>query len=143
MRDDRGFKKVLEVLDARVQKLEALLAKEQRLRADLRERQLEIVSQEHEVAVSIHETSAEDPSAFRYHDLRLRKLVEEQRRLQPTLAKAAMQREAVKDALKTVLKQRMGVALQLEKLSEDASAFQSEDERAAVLFELSKRQNAS
>lgn len=143
MRGDHGLRQVLDVLDARVQKLEAMLAQERRLRADLRARQLEIVSQGDDIAGSMHETSAVDPSAFRYRELRLRKLVEDQRRLQPNLAKAAMQREAVKDALKTALKQRMGVALQLEKLSEQPPVFQTEDEQAQVLFEMSKRQNAS
>lgn len=134
-----GFEKVLEVLDARVRMLEVMLSREQTQKAALRSRQVEITRQEQDLARSLQEVAAAEPTSFRYRELRLRKLIEDQRRLQPTLAKAAIQREAIKGALKTVIQQRMGVALQAEKDADRNPVFQSEDDHAQILFELSKR----
>jgi len=139
MNNRTGFDRVLEVLDARARMLEMMLSREQQQKEHLRSRQLEITRQEQDLATSLQEVAAADPTSFRFRELRLRKLIDDQRRLQPTLAKAAIQRETIKDALKTVLQQRMGVALLAEKQAAQQPVFQSEEEQAQVLFEMSKR----
>lgn len=134
-----SLRKALGVLDARVQALEVVLARELKIRAELRSRQVAISDQEQEIMASLQEDAVADPATFRFHELRLRKLSEDQRRLQPVLAKAALHRRNVEDTLKALMRQRLGLALQIEKHEARPKVFQTEEERAQVLFEMKKR----
>ena len=135
-----SLRKALSVLDAQLRALEHTRASEFRMRDDLRSRQLAIAEQENAIAASLQETSALDPAGFRFREMRLRKLTSEQNRLQPQLANAALQRHAVEEKWKTIKKQRLALSLQLEKLEASDVQFQTEEERALVLYELKKRQ---
>jgi hypothetical protein len=139
MSDVAGLRQALEVLDARVQAIEALMARELHLRDELRSRQTAITQQERALASSLNEMAASDPASFRVHELRIKRLSEDQRQLQPSLAKAAIQRQNVQDVLKSLLRQRLGLQIQIEKMSETKKVFQTEQERQHALFEMQKR----
>ncbi|WP_299786496.1 hypothetical protein [uncultured Marivita sp.] len=139
MRETESLRKALGVLEARVQALEVMLTHEMRIKAELRSRQVAITEQEHELSASLQEDAAIDPASFRFRELRLRKLSNDQRRLQPALAKAAMQRRQVEGTLKAMMRQRLGLALQIEKREARLPVFQTEEERAQILFEMKKR----
>lgn len=139
MSGEAGLRKALEVLDTRVQALEALLAHELRIKDDLRSRQNAITNQGRALVSCLQEKAATEPTSFRFHELRLRKLVEDQRNLQPTLAKAAIQRQKVQKTLQSLLRQRLGLSLQLDKMTSKKTLFQTEEERLQVLFEMKKR----
>ncbi|MGJ8603546.1 MAG: hypothetical protein ACSHXH_05410 [Marivita sp.] len=139
MTSSEGLNKALGVLDARVQALETMLAREMKIKDELRSRQVAILDQENALAATLQENAAIDPTSFRFLELRLRKLSNDQRRLQPVLAKSAMQRHSVQAALKTLMRQRLGLALQIEKQNAQDPVFQTEEERAHVVFEMQKR----
>lgn len=139
MNDVTGLRQALEVLDARVQAIETLMARELHLRDELRARQTAITHQERALAGSLNEMAASDPASFRFHELRIAKLSEDQRQLQPSLAKAAIQRRNVQDVLRSLLRQRLGLQLQIKKMSETKKVFQTEQERQHLLFEMQKR----
>ena len=139
MTSSEGLKQALGVLDARVQALETMLAREMKIKDELRSRQVAILDQENALAATLQENAAIDPTSFRFLELRLRKLSNDQRRLQPVLAKSAMQRHSVQAALRTLMRQRLGLALQIEKQNAQDPVFQTEEERAHVVFEMQKR----
>ncbi len=139
MSGHKSLGKALVILDARAQALELMLADEMKMKVALRAKQVAITDQENDLLASLQEHAATDPASFRFRELRLRKLADDQRRLQPVLAKAAIQRQKVQIALKSILRKRLGLTLQLEKLDAHAPVFHSEEERAHVLFEISKR----
>ncbi|MDP4990713.1 MAG: hypothetical protein NWQ37_05850 [Marivita lacus] len=134
---DNGISKVLKVLESRVQSLEARLATELVMKQELRSRQVAITEQEQELGASLQERSVADPAAFRFGELRLHKLMDDQRRLQPVLAKAAIQRGHVQEQLKMALRQKLALSLRLEQLANDAAT--SEDDPLLVQFEMKKR----
>ncbi|MFA8386132.1 MAG: hypothetical protein ACEPO2_10950 [Pelagibaca sp.] len=137
MANDSGVSKVLQVLAARVQFLEARLAAELVLKQELRSRQVAITDQEHELGASLQERSASQPASFRFGELRLQKLMDDQRRMQPVLAKAAIQRVHVQEQLKVALQQKLALSLRLEQLANDAAT--SEGDPMLVQFEMKKR----
>lgn len=134
---DNGISKVLDVLESRVQLLEARLATELVLKQELRLRQVMITEQEQDLGASLQERSAAQPSAFRFGELRLHKLMDDQRRLQPVLAKAAIQRVHVQDQLKLALRQKLALSLRLEQLANDAA--KPEGDPLLLQFEMKKR----
>ncbi len=134
---NNGISKVLKVLESRFQSLEARLATELVMKQELRSRQVAITEQEQDLGASLQERSAADPAAFRFGELRLHKLMDDQRRLQPVLAKAAIQRGHVQEQLKMALRQKLALSLRLEQLANDAAT--SEDDPLLVQFEMKKR----
>ena len=137
MDKNNRMSKVLGVLELRVQFLEARLATELVLKQELRLRQVAITDQEQDLGGSLQERSAAQPAAFRFGELRLHKLMDDQRRLQPVLAKAAIQRVNVQEQLKVALRQKLALSLRLEQLANDAAT--SEGDPLLVQFEMKKR----
>lgn len=137
MDKNNRMSKVLGVLELRVQFLEARLATELVLKQELRLRQVAITDQEQDLGDSLQERSAAQPAAFRFGELRLHKLMDDQRRLQPVLAKAAIQRIHVQEQLKVALRQKLALSLRLEQLANDAAT--SEGDPLLVQFEMKKR----
>ncbi len=136
---DKRYEKTREVLDARVQLLEARLATEMRLKRELRSTQIAISEQGDALAASLQEHAAKQPQAFHFHEAHLHKLAEDQRRLQPLLAKAALQRLLVQDRLKAALRQRLSLALYLDRKASEARSRDGEERAAQVVFEMMKR----
>ncbi|MCR9109163.1 hypothetical protein [Marivita sp. XM-24bin2] len=136
---DKRFEKTREVLDARVQLLEARLATELRLKRELRSKQIAITEQGDALSASLQENATKQPHAFHFHEAYLHKLAEDQRRLQPILAQAALQRLHVQDRLKDALRQRLGLTLYLDRKANDARSRDDDENGAQVLFELMKR----
>lgn len=139
MTDLASLRRALDVLDARIKVLELKLKHEMSLKKQLRRNQVMIAQQEQELIGSLHEVATADPRKFAFLDLRLRKLVNDQRELLPVLASAAIDRHNVQDTLKRILQQRLVLSLQIEKLEKRKPIFQTEAERTLVLFELGKR----
>lgn len=92
MKTHDGISKLTEVLDVRIAALESRLAAGVRLKHELRSRQVAITSQAQELAATLQERSTVSPTSFAFEELRLQKLAVDQQRLQPVLAKAAIQR---------------------------------------------------
>ena len=139
MTDLASLRRALDVLDARIKVLELKLKHEMSLKKQLRRNQVMIAQQEQELIGSLHEVATADPRKFAFLDLRLRKLVNDQRELLPVLASAAIDRYNVQDTLKRILQQRLVLSLQIENLESRKPSFPTEAERTLVRFELGKR----
>ena len=120
MAEDDRFSRVLAVLDAKVGLLESRHAKEMTIRTQLRAKQLAIVEQEDELMLTLQADSVRQPAMFRYGELRLRKLMDDQSSLQTILAKAALQRGDVHEELRAVLRQRLALTAQSQRRSAEA-----------------------
>ncbi len=141
--DDR-MSSVLAVLDARVQLLESRFAAEMRVKEELRSKQITIAEQEQELMMTLQSNSVNQPALFRVGELRLRKLVEDQRRLQTVLAKAALQRSLVHDQLRATLRQRLALTVQIERRSTEASdPYSSVQDDLALRHAWKRHQNVS
>lgn len=141
--DDR-MSSVLAVLDARVQLLESRFAAEMRVKEELRSKQITIAEQEQELMMTLQSNSVNQPALFRVGELRLRKLVEDQRRLQTVLAKAALQRSLVHDQFRATLRQRLALTVQIERRSTEASdPYSSVQDHLALRHAWKRHQNVS
>jgi hypothetical protein len=69
----------------------------------------------------------------------LQKLAVDQQRLQPVLAKAAIQRRGVQDQLRSALRQRLALRMYCERKAEDLAKPQSGASQSQILFELKQR----
>lgn len=139
--DDR-MSSVLAVLDARVQLLESRFAAEMRVKEELRSKQITIAEQE--LMLTLQSNSVNQPALFRVGELRLRKLVEDQRRLQTVLAKAALQRSLVHDQLRATLRQKLALTVQIERRStEAADPYSSVQADLALRHAWKRHQNVS
>ena len=134
-----GTSKIQEVLDAKVRLLEARYAVEMRIKKELRAKQVAIADQEKELAETLQASSIKQPTSFRFGELRLHKLVQDQRRLQPVLAKAAIQRDRVQDQLKAALRQRLALDLIAAQRTEEVSQPHVTTQEALLIFEMMKR----
>ena len=136
--------RILAVLDERVQLLELRFATEMHIKQRLRAKQLAIAEQEQDLTLTLQSSSVNQPALFRVGELRLRKLVEDQRRLQPVLAKAALQRSLVRDQLSATLKQRLALSLQIERRTTEVCAPQDNTQNDLLSCHARKRhQNVS
>lgn len=141
--DDR-MSSVLAVLDARVQLLESRFAAEMRVKEELRSKQIAIAEQEQELMLTLQSNSVNQPALFRVGELRLRKLVEDQRRLQTVLAKAALQRSLVQDQLRATLRHSLALTVQIERRSTEASdPYSSMQDDLALRHAWKRHQNVS
>lgn len=129
---------VLTVLDARIRVLEVRLAHEMRLKDDLRAQQVAIHVQEEELIASLQERSAAAPASFRQGEMRLQKLVMDQRALQPVLARAAIQRADLQEQLRQALRQRLGVTHHLARQPVPDRSDEAETLALRLLFEMRK-----
>jgi hypothetical protein len=137
--DDDKLTRVLEVMDARVQLFRSNLASELRLKDELRAQQVAITRQEDTLIACLSEQSVQQPATFKARELRLQKLVEDQLRLQPVLARAAIQRTHTQDQLSAALRQKLAIELGIERRDRDearSSVYSAGDQ---LLFERNKR----
>ena len=94
--------------------------------------------------LTLQSHSVNQPALFRVGELRLRKLVEDQRRLQTVLAKAALQRSLVHDQLRATLRQRLVLTVQIERRStEAADPYSSVQADLALRHAWKRHQNVS
>lgn len=138
MTSEQQVEKVLEVLEARVRLYQSRMSTELRVKHDLRAKQLAIVAQENDLLSCLEERSTEAPILFRYSKIRLKKLLDDQRNLQPVLAKAAIQRSLVQDHLTAALRQKLATECQLKRRESDLILPQSRAELEHTLFEMQK-----
>lgn len=139
MKTHDGISKLTEVLDVRIAALESRLAAGVRLKHELRSRQVAITSQAQELAATLQERSTVSPTSFAFEELRLQKSAVDQQRLQPVLAKAAIQRRGVQDQLRSALRQRLALRMYCERKAEDLAKPQSGASQSQILFELKQR----
>lgn len=130
---------ISEVLEAQVQILEAKLAIEMLVKKELRSQQVAILKQENDVMESLQETSVSQPELFRFAELRLRKLVDDQNKLQPGLVKAAISRVRVQSELKEVLRKKLSFALFVQRQGEKPPHSATAAQQSLLLFEMKKR----
>jgi hypothetical protein len=130
---------ISEVLEAQVQILEAKLAIEMLVKKELRSQQVAILKQENDVMESLQETSVSQPELFRFAELRLRKLVDDQNKLQPGLVKAAISRVRVQSELKEVLRKKLSFALFVQRQKEKPPHSATAAQQSLLLFEMKKR----
>lgn len=130
--------KILRVLDARVLMMQAKMSRELHLKDELRARQLAIVAQEESLISGLAARAVHRPTEFRYGEIRLQKLASDQRRLQPVLAQAALQRARVQDDLKAALRQKLGVEFAQKRRAEIAARSRIGTGAEQVLFEMQK-----
>lgn len=131
--------KIVKILEMRVQVFQSRMASELRSRDLLRAQQLAIISQEDELVSCLSQRSVEQPMLFRHGEIRLEKLLEDQRRLQPVLARAAIQRTHVQDHLKDALRQKLAMEFALKRREREKSPPASRSSGDHVLFEMQKR----
>lgn len=138
MTSEQQVAKLLEVLEARVRLYQSKMSTELRVKHDLRAKQLAIVAQENDLLSCLEERPTEAPILFRYSKITLKKLLDDQRNLQPVLAKAAIQRSLVQDHLTRALRQKLATECQLKRRESDRIRPRSRAELEHTLFEMQK-----
>lgn len=136
MTSERQLEKVLEVLEARVRLYQSRMSFELRVKQDLRAKQLAIVAQENDLLSCLEERFTHASILFRYGKIRLKKLSDDQRNLQPILAKAAIKRSLVQDHLTKALRQKLATECELKQRESDRARPVSRAEFEHILFEM-------
>jgi hypothetical protein len=139
MKGARGIEKMLRLLETEFDRHQAECAAATELKTQLRDRQIQLWKYEQELLDVLDRAEVLEPDAFRLRELRLQKLDQMRRDLQPHLARAALEYQSKWDALKKVMRIQAMFELQLEQMRKNARGNELSAAEELALFEFRKR----
>ena len=139
MKGAHGIEKMLRVLETEFDRRQAECTAATEVKTQLRDRQIQLRDYEQELLDVLDQAEVLEPDAFRLRELRLQKLDQMRRDLQPQLARAALEHQSKRDALKKVMRIQTMFELQLEQMRKKSRRNDLTAAEELALFEFKKR----
>lgn len=136
---EAGLLQALCAFETIVEKAQTECAAAEATKDRLNRRQQDLLDQEQEMIAALDDHRMLDPLAFRFRDVRLRRVDQIRNRLQPDLAKAAIDALTRKEELVSALRSRVALELTLEEMRKKAARSGDRAAEELALFELGKR----